>query len=106
MEKIYTKEDNVIIIIKSRKESIFHGETLRAIEELTKKTWSMPYSIRVDSITNFQLVSNAGETIEIKEADENAMEFTSAELEILRADYWTNPNSKIRFCHLMVKQWE
>ena len=94
MEKIYTKEDNVIIIIKSRKESIFHGETLRAIEELTKKTWSMPYSIRVDSITNFQLVSNAGETIEIKEAVENAMEFTSAELEILRARLLDQPELK------------
>ncbi len=94
MEKIYTKEDNVIIILKSRKESLFHGETLRAIEELTKKTWSMPYSIRVDSITNFQLISNAGETIEIKEAVENAMEFTSAELEILRTRLLDQPELK------------
>ena len=94
MEKIYTKEDNVIIILKSKRGNLFHRETLRALEELTKKTWSMPYSIRVDSITNFQLVSNKGETIEIKEAVENATEFTSAELEILKARLLEQPELK------------
>ncbi len=91
MEKIYTKEDNIIIILKSKEGNLFQAKNLRPIEELTKRTWNMPYSIRVDSITNFQLISNFGETIEIKNAVENAADLNAGELELLRTRLLKQP---------------
>ena len=32
---------------------VFTQKTLAIIEEITQASWQMPYSIRVDSITNF-----------------------------------------------------
>ena len=95
MEKIYTKEDNVIIIIKSRKESLFHGETLRAIKELTKKTWSMPYSVGGLNY-NFQLISNAGGQLKLKKRLKTRWNLPPQNLKYLESII-NNPNSKINF---------
>ncbi|MHC4545871.1 MAG: MMPL family transporter, partial [Planctomycetota bacterium] len=34
--------------------NVFTGKTLAVVEELTEASWQMPYSRRVDSVTNFQ----------------------------------------------------
>ena len=54
MQKIYNKSDNVAFIIAPKEGSIFTPERLTAIHELTLQSWQVPYSTRVDSITNFQ----------------------------------------------------
>lgn len=54
MQKVYNKSDNVAFIIAPKEGSIFTPERLTAIHELTLQSWQVPYSTRVDSITNFQ----------------------------------------------------
>ncbi|BBB30022.1 efflux RND transporter permease subunit [Neptunomonas japonica] len=54
MQKVYNKSDNVAFIIAPKEGSIFTPERLAAIHELTLQSWQVPYSTRVDSITNFQ----------------------------------------------------
>lgn len=53
-QEIYTKNDNIIFVIKPAEGKIFTPEVTDAIERITEKAWSIPYAIRVDSITNFQ----------------------------------------------------
>ncbi|MHA1544329.1 MAG: hypothetical protein ACTSU8_04260, partial [Alphaproteobacteria bacterium] len=53
-QEIYTKNDNIIFVIKPVEGKIFTPEVTDAIERITEKAWSIPYAIRVDSITNFQ----------------------------------------------------
>ncbi len=53
-EKIYSKTDNVIFVIKSKSGNIFTRENLTLINDLTKQAWHLPNSFRVDSITNYQ----------------------------------------------------
>lgn len=54
MQKIYSKSDNVAFIITPKEGSVFTPERLAGIYELTLQSWQVPFSTRVDSITNFQ----------------------------------------------------
>ncbi|MGR9092816.1 MAG: efflux RND transporter permease subunit, partial [Gammaproteobacteria bacterium] len=54
VENTYNKDDNVIAIFAPKDGNVFTRETLAAIEEFTTAAWQIPYSNRVDSITNFQ----------------------------------------------------
>jgi len=54
LENTYNKIDNVYIVVAPKDKNVFTRENLAAIEELTKACWQIPYSSRVDSITNFQ----------------------------------------------------
>lgn len=54
LQNTYTKNDNVLIGIEPKSGDVFTGGTLQAVREVTEAAWQIPYSIRVDSITNFQ----------------------------------------------------
>ena len=54
LENTYTKDDNVIFVIAPKSGDVFTRDTLSAIESLTEAAWQIPYSGRVESITNFQ----------------------------------------------------
>jgi predicted RND superfamily exporter protein len=54
LENTYNKIDNVFFIIAPTDANAFTRKTLSAVEELTEDAWQIPYSSRVDSITNFQ----------------------------------------------------
>ena len=54
LQNTYTKNDNVLFVIAPQNGKVFTRETLSAVAELTREAWQIPYSIRVDSITNFQ----------------------------------------------------
>jgi len=50
----YTKSDNITFVIAPKDEQVFSPETLASIVELTNESWKIPFSLRVDSITNYQ----------------------------------------------------
>ena len=54
LENTYTKNDNVLFVVAPKSGQIFTQENLSILEEMTEAAWQIPYSIRVDSITNFQ----------------------------------------------------
>ncbi|RKZ70251.1 MAG: RND transporter, partial [Candidatus Parabeggiatoa sp. nov. 1] len=54
LQNTYTKNDNVLFVLAPEDGKVFTNETLDAVEWLTHEAWQIPYSIRVDSITNFQ----------------------------------------------------
>jgi predicted RND superfamily exporter protein len=54
MQKVYSKSDNVSFIVAPKDGYVFTAEHLSALKVLTKASWQVPYSTRVDSITNFQ----------------------------------------------------
>jgi len=54
LENTYNKSDNVLFVVEPKDGNVFTGKTLAAVIELTEKSWQVPYSSRVDSITNFQ----------------------------------------------------
>ncbi|MFQ5560880.1 MAG: RND family transporter, partial [Nitrospinota bacterium] len=54
LQKVYSRDDSAIIAIKPKEGSVFNKDTLSFVHELTKKSWQVPFSYRVDSLTNFQ----------------------------------------------------
>lgn len=63
LEATYTKNDNVMFVVAPRDGNVFGKETLEAIKTLTDKAWQTPYSIRVDSISNFQNTEAEGDDL-------------------------------------------
>ena len=54
LQETYTKSDNLLIMLLPKSGEVFNQETLLAIYQLTELSWQIPYSRRVDSLTNFQ----------------------------------------------------
>ena len=54
LQDTYTKNYNVYIMLEPQDGIVFSQEFLAALKELTEQSWQVPYSIRVDSVTNFQ----------------------------------------------------
>ncbi|NOR42595.1 MAG: MMPL family transporter [Gammaproteobacteria bacterium] len=54
MQKTYNKNDNILFVITPKSGKVFSKDTLTVIQDLTKEAWQVPYSTRVDSITNHQ----------------------------------------------------
>lgn len=54
LQDVYTKDDNISFVIKPAKGEVFTPGMLAAIRDLTDEAWKLPYTTRVDSLTNFQ----------------------------------------------------
>ncbi len=54
MQDEFNKTDNILIGIAPATDTVFTAEMLTLIKQMTDAAWQTPYSIRVDSITNFQ----------------------------------------------------
>ncbi len=54
LQNTYTKNDNVLIVLAPKDRQVFTRENLAAVSWVTQEAWQIPYSIRVDSVTNFQ----------------------------------------------------
>ncbi|MEW8692042.1 MAG: MMPL family transporter [Candidatus Thiodiazotropha endolucinida] len=67
LQNTYTKNDNVLFVIAPKDGKVFTRETLSAVAELTKESWQIPYSLRVDSITNFQHTHAEGDDLIVED---------------------------------------
>ncbi|MGR9012257.1 MAG: efflux RND transporter permease subunit [Gammaproteobacteria bacterium] len=54
IQNTYNKSDNVMFVLEALDGNVFTPETLAVVQKLTNDAWQLPYSSRVDSITNFQ----------------------------------------------------
>ena len=54
VQATFTKNDNVAFVVAPKDGQVFTESTLTAIHKLTEMSWQIPYSSRVDSITNYQ----------------------------------------------------
>jgi len=84
LENTFTKNDNVIIVLEPEDGDIFTQKNLSAIEELTRLSWQIPYSNRVDSITNFQYTEAKGDELIVRDLVEDARHLSQKELENIR----------------------
>ncbi|NVK22274.1 MAG: MMPL family transporter [Kangiellaceae bacterium] len=54
IQDTYDKADNVMFILTPKDGNVFSKQSLKTIKWLTEEGWMVPYSTRVDSITNYQ----------------------------------------------------
>lgn len=54
MQQEFNKSDNILIGIAPQSRDVFQEDILQLVREYTEAAWQTPYSIRVDSLSNFQ----------------------------------------------------
>jgi predicted RND superfamily exporter protein len=84
IENTYTKDERVFFAIAPENGDVFTRETLMAIEELTEASWKIPYSSRVDSITNFQHTRAEGDDLIVEDLVQNAESLSNSDLERIK----------------------
>lgn len=84
LEKTYTRNDNVLFILSPKDGNVFTRETLKVVETLTEKAWQIPYSIRVDSVSNFQHTYSEGDDLIVADLVSEADKLSNAELEKIK----------------------
>ena len=57
----------VQFVIKPNEGDIFNSKTLESIRKLTRDSWQIPYSTRVDSIGNFQNTYAIGDELVVED---------------------------------------
>ncbi|MCH6574932.1 MAG: MMPL family transporter, partial [Bacteroidetes bacterium] len=80
IQNVYSKNDNILFVIGTQDDNIFKNQTMAAIEKLTKESWQIPYSTRVDAITNFQHTRADGDDLIVEDLVEDALQRSSEEL--------------------------
>ncbi|MEM8773019.1 MAG: MMPL family transporter [Pseudomonadota bacterium] len=77
----YTKTDNFLFVFETRdKSSVFTNETLKAVEFATERAWQIPYSLRVDSLSNFQHTYAIEDDLIVEDLIVDAASLTEEEL--------------------------
>jgi len=75
LENTFTKDDNVLFALAPKDGNVFSRQTLTAVEELTEAGWQVPYSSRVDSVTNFQHTRAQADDLIVEDLVQNAAVF-------------------------------
>jgi predicted RND superfamily exporter protein len=66
-QKVYAKSDAILfgITAKDGQADVFNARTLAAIRDFTAEAWKLPYTTRVDSLTNFQWTEAQGDDLAV-----------------------------------------
>ncbi len=91
IEATYTESHNVIIVVAPEDGNVFTARTLEAIEQLTEDAWQIPFSRRVDSITNFQYTTATEDVLIVRDMVKNAAVYTADNLADVRAAVLAEP---------------
>ncbi len=84
IQNTYTKTDNVLFVLAPKNGDIFTQKTLAIVTGLTEKSWQIPYSLRVDSITNYQHTEAYGDDLIVEDLVPDTGSLALADLERIR----------------------
>jgi len=91
LENTYTKNQKVFFIINPKDGEVFTRENLMAVEELTQASWQMPYSSRVNSISNFQHTRAEKDDFIVEDLVKDAGNLADTDLERIKKIALTQP---------------
>ena len=80
IQNTYVKSDNVVILVTPKDGEVFSNETLASIEWLTNAAWKIPFSTRVDSLSNFQYTYANDDDLIVEDLIRNADDLTASEI--------------------------
>lgn len=84
LEQTYTKFENVFFTLAPKSQNVFSRDVLSAVQDLTERAWQLPYSSRVDSITNYQHTQVEGDDLIVEDLVDNGEHLTDGQLEEIR----------------------
>jgi uncharacterized protein len=84
LQNKYSKSDNIFIGVEAKDGNVFSQKTLKAITDLTEWAWQTPYSLRVDSLTNYQHTHAKEDELIVESLAPNLAKLNSIELKRIR----------------------
>ncbi|MDM3870835.1 MMPL family transporter [Porticoccus sp. W117] len=76
----YTKNDNIVFVLKPADGKVFTPQLTDAMERLTELAWQIPYVIRVDSLSNFQYTWSEDDDLIVEDLISGGLELSAEEL--------------------------
>ena len=92
MQNTFNKNDNIMFVLTPKNGDVFTRENLSAVQYLTEEAWQIPYSTRVDSITNFQHTYAEEDDLIVDDLVVDPGSVSDEELEIIRNIAINEPN--------------
>jgi predicted RND superfamily exporter protein len=83
-QKIYTKDDNILLVVTHPSEKVFSNEFANALRWLTDEAWKLPFATRVDSLTNYQHSEAEEDDLLVGDLIPEGNEYTEETFEALR----------------------
>ncbi|MEM7435047.1 MAG: efflux RND transporter permease subunit [Myxococcota bacterium] len=80
LQDIYTKNDNILVVIEPESGDVFDAPSLSAVHAVTERAWQLPFATRVDSITNFQYSHASGDDLVVEDLVDAEGNYTATEL--------------------------
>ncbi|OUS26161.1 hypothetical protein A9Q99_19485 [Gammaproteobacteria bacterium 45_16_T64] len=84
LQDTFSQSDNVMFVIAPSSGNVFEPKVLAMVEALTAAAWQLPYSQRVDSITNFQHTYADGDELIVSDLVEDALGLDEKALQEIR----------------------
>lgn len=91
IQQTYTKIDNVNFAVDPISGKANAPEVLAAVEELTNIAWQLPFSIRVDSLSNYQHTEVDGDDLIVRDLYMDAMSMGTDEQALVDGVSTTEP---------------
>jgi len=96
LQNTYTKSDNVIIVMAPKDGNVFSKPYLSAVHTVTDASWQLPYSTRVDSLTNYQHTEAEEDDLVVADLVENPEQLNEIQLNKIRDIVLNEPLLKKR----------
>ncbi|WPD24617.1 MAG: MMPL family transporter [Candidatus Electrothrix scaldis] len=96
LEQTYTKFENVFFTLAPKSKNVFSRDVLTAVQDLTERAWKLPYSSRVDSLTNYQHTKVKGDDLIVEDLVGDAAQLTGEQLTEIRQIALNDPLLKRR----------
>ena len=112
LQDTYTKNDNIFIMLEPKSGDVFNKNFLASLKELTEESWQIPYSIRVDSITNFQHTYAEGDDLIVIDLVDDAENLQAQDItyikdvalnEPLLVNRLVSPSSKVAGINIIIE---
>ncbi len=84
LQDTYTKTDNLLFMLEPKSGNVFTPEVLQAVIDLTEAAWQLPYSIRVDSLSNYQHTYAEGDDLTVEDLFSQPQSLSAAQLEHIK----------------------
>ena len=92
VQQTYTKIDNVNFAIDPLTGSANDPAVLAGVEALTEMAWQLPFSIRVDSLSNYQHTEVDGDDLIVRDLFMNGSELSADEMQLVNEISTTEPS--------------
>ena len=92
LEDRFSKDDNVIIIVRPHNGDVFTRDNLKLLQQLTDAAWAIPKTQRVDSLTNFQHTQVDGDELNVLDLVGDVDGLSDEELQHIKRIALAEPN--------------